>query len=49
MHWETFKYILKTSYKKFHSKIHLHVKKFFGKKDMQSFSKIIPLAPSYRF
>jgi hypothetical protein len=38
-----------TSYKKIHSKIHLHVKGFLGKKDVQSFSKVIPLAPSYRF
>jgi len=32
----------KTSYKKFHSKIHLHVKVFLGKKNMQSFFKSNP-------
>jgi hypothetical protein len=40
----------RTSYKKFHSKIQLHVKVFIGEKDMESFSKVrFPLAPSYRF
>jgi len=34
MHWEMFKYFLKMNYKKIHSKIHLHIKVFFGKKDM---------------
>jgi hypothetical protein len=39
----------KTSYKNFHSKIHLHVKVIFGKKYLQSFSKVTLLAPSYKF
>jgi hypothetical protein len=39
----------RTSYKKFHSKFHLHVKGFFGKKTCSLFSKVIPLAPSYKF
>ncbi len=38
-----------TNYKKIDSKIHLHVKFVFGKKYMQYFSKVIPLAPSYKF
>ncbi len=41
--------VLKTSYKEFHSKLHSHVKVFFGIKDLKSFSKVIPLAPSYSF
>jgi hypothetical protein len=36
------------SYKNFHSKIQLHVKNKFGKKNVQSFSKVIPLVPNYR-
>jgi len=38
-----------TNYKTFHSKIHLHVKLFLGKETCSFFSKVIPLAPSYRF
>ncbi len=41
-------YFLKI-YKNIHSKIHLHVKVIFVKKDLQSFSKVILLAPSYKF
>ncbi len=43
------KYFLKTSYQKSHSKIHLHEKVFWGKKDVQSFLKVILLTPNYRF
>jgi hypothetical protein len=41
----------RTNYKTFNSKIHLHlhVKVVFGKKDFQSFFKVIRLAPSYMF
>jgi hypothetical protein len=49
MHWGTFKYFLQQVTKKFIQKIHLHVKMFFGKKNLQSFSKVISLAYSYRF
>jgi hypothetical protein len=34
MHWGTFKYFLEQVTKKIHSKIHLHVKVFLGKKDV---------------
>jgi len=46
MHWEKKIYI---NYQNIHSKIHLHVKVIFGKKDLQCFSKVIILAPSYKF
>ncbi len=49
MHWGTFKYDLQQVTKKIHSKIHLHVEVSLEKKDLQSFSKVIPLAPSYKF
>jgi len=49
MHWRTFKYFLQQVKKKVHSKIHLHTKVFLGKNDLQSFYKVIPLAPSYKF
>ncbi len=41
--------IFKNKLQKKNSKIHLHVKVLFGKIDVQSFSKVIPLAPSDRF
>ncbi len=49
MHWGKFKYFFEQVTKKNHSKLHLHVKVIFGKKDLQSFSKEIFLAPNYKF
>ncbi len=48
MHLGTFKFSYNKLQKK-NWKIHLHVKVFFGTNDLQSFSKVIPLASSYMF
>ncbi len=49
MHWGTFKYFIQQVTKKFIRKIHLHARICFAKKNLKSFSKVIPLAPSYTF
>jgi hypothetical protein len=53
MHWKTFKYFLQQVTKKFIQKLICIYKFFLGEKGLdfflQSFFKIIPLAPSYRF
>jgi len=42
--------MFENKYKKIHWKIQLHKKVIFGKKnDLQSFSKVIILAPTYKF
>jgi hypothetical protein len=43
MHWGTYIYI------RSYQKNHLNLKVFLGKKNLQSFSKVIPLASSYKF
>jgi len=48
MHSGKFKYLFK-KIQEIHSKIHLHVKIIFVRKDLQSFSKIILLVPNYKF
>jgi hypothetical protein len=34
MHYEKYKYIFRTSYKKIHTKVHLHVKVIFKEKNL---------------
>jgi hypothetical protein len=48
MHWGTFKYVLEQVTKNL-LKNSFACKIFFRKKDVQSFSNVIHLAPSYEF
>jgi hypothetical protein len=48
MQWGTFKYFLEKDTKKFIQNS-FACKTLFGKKDVQSFSKVVFLAPSYKF
>jgi hypothetical protein len=48
MHWGTFKYVLEQVTKNLFKNSFAY-KKIFRKKDVQSFSNVIHLAPSYKF